>query len=714
MPKQVVATAHTYNNWLDGTFRTGQVPVVTGRPYTILNANNPHLATLESNYPTSDFRSRNIAEIGGANYNNYTSLSLAIGYTLETNPTIKADMAALAISRLDLLIDNNIGYIEDFIAGDPRAMAFGWTSGRYGLGVAYNSWLYSYIHFTELAFVYDHLYSELTEAQRTKWYKFGMQALYNCWNPNTGTWHGGTEGSPTSRALAPNYNTWAVDPPNPTSNYHHHMTLGLLSMAIAFEGEPTITLSMQGTNVDLNGDFFFDMYNTVHMPRMAQQYGILGSSGGGHMEGSNYGLFSSDLYLIRNIHIWSKGVNFFPAEVEDWLEKTMSWAFHLALPNKTNVVSSCAHPNNEVAQIAAGYPKQLNYGITAFPNTAIAPAIKRLSAEVRPMINSTSNYLDEVYKFIGEPVWSDVATAPNYDAVPNVYAGEKAGDIIMHNNFDADAIVVHLRSGEIHGGSHSQCDATAIQVYKNGHLFVNTGVNFSNGDLHNEDAGLYPSLDRVDRRHHSLVGVGVMHDWYPNASNTTLELTDYNPDVLFVRDNMIAQNETYASVDGARAYHNLYPQMQQLNRQVSFLAEGVLVIFDSILTDSAEDVTIQFTSIYEPVVSGDSFTVDNGSSIAELTVLSQSVTWATTLKDRYINDRGDVIHRLGDGSWDSRAVIGNSASTVIVSVMNIDSASTGAVLDSSTPGEHTVTVTLTGGGTKTITFYESLAERSIT
>ena len=709
MPKQVVATAHTYINWLDGTFRTGQIPLVTGRPYTILNANNPNLATLESSYAASSFRTRNISELGGANYNNYTSLSLAIGYTLETNPTVKADLAAMAISRLDATVDIQLGYIDAYIGGNDGAMATGWPN----FGVGYNSWLYSYIYFTEIAFCFDHLYSELTEAQRTKWTKFGMQALYNCYNPTTGTWHGGTEGSPTSRALIGN-NTWAINPPNPTSNYHHHLTLGLLSMALAFEGEPVVTLNMQGTNVDLNGDYFFDLYNTVHMPRMVEQFGKLGSNGGGHMEGANYGLFSSDLYLIRNIHLWSKGTNFFPAEVEDWMEKTIGWTFHQALPNKTNVVTSGAHPNNEVAQIVAGYPKQLNYGMAAFPNAALAPAMKRLSTEIRPMINSSSNYLDEVYQFIGQPAIDGIVTAANYDAVPHVYAGEKAGDIYLHNNFDSDAVVVHIRSGEIHGGSHSQCDATALQVYKNGHLFVNTNVNYSNGDLHNSQAGALPSLDRNDRRHLSLVGVGNMHDWYPTAENTSLELTDYNPDVLFASDNVATDNEMYVSVDGAKAYHSLYPQMQQLNRQVSFLAEGVLVIFDSILTDSAEDVTIQYTSIYPPTLDGSSFVVDNGVSSAEVTLLSHAATWASAQKTLFVNGSGQSINRLGDGSYDCKAVIGNAASTVIVSVINIDSASTNAVLDSGTPGEHTVTVTLTGGGTKTITFYESLAERSIT
>jgi len=630
-------------------------------------------------------RTQNTAEAAGAGYGGYRAWALALGYAID-NDTAVGNAAVVAV---DATVAAQEAAIEAYVAGDTNAM-----QASFGL-IAYDRWLYAEGILSDVALTYDLCYDLLTPTQRTRWYNFAMQATYNLFNPTDGVWHG------TSASSNWTGYTWGVEPPFVTSNYHHHFIAALTAVSLAFEGETAINLAMQGGSVALNGDYFANELTTVQLPAMASQFDKM--TGGGSMEGTNYGLALSDLLWAKSLWEWSKGANVF-APINAFLQDTARWRLHAILPNRTNEFNIGAHPNNENASVRPFMRDFHNKSIAAFPALDVASEIKLLTTEIIDLAPSTGWYHLNVFGFLDQPAIDSVTQAANYSAVSLVHSAPGAGDNFARTSWNADGVLLHVRSGEIHNGSHSHADATAFQLYKNGPLFAYGQNNWNSldYDFWSTQAN---ALDRQDKALCSIVGVGSMYESWPNGNNISEELTGKHPTVHYCNDYTGTDGSLHISVDAAPTYTPSNPTMQKFQRDFELLVEGVLLIFDRIETSSTESLTVQFNSVYDPAISGNQFTVNNGTSSAVVTPLNYSPTWTKV-------ERSTAV-RIGDGLWQTRGAAGSGTATSLVTAINIDGAASSIVLGSGAAGEIVVVVTLADTTVKTYTFYESQQLRSV-
>jgi hypothetical protein len=684
MTKNVSTLTHILRDHGVGVFKTGAA-LAEGRPYVLFNTNNSDLPALTSAYSGGALDIANTAQVNGADWYAFADWNMAVGYALDGDTA----QGNAAIAAAEAILDYQESLIESYIGGNNTALQANWGD------IAYDRWLGVEHLISDVAITYDLCYDLLTPTQRARWMRFVMQATYILFKPADGVWHGAS----SSRDWV--HYSWAIDPPIVTSNYHHHFVKLIAIVGLAFEGEPAHDFVMQGGPLSLDGQYFIDELTNVQLPAMVNQFDKL--VGGGSMEGVNYGLALYDLYVAKMIWTMSKGTNLF-SPIDTYLEETASWRLHCMLPNRSNEFLIGAGPNNEAAAVRDTLAVFYHNVLGAIPTTQYAPEIKLLTTEIIDIIPHAGYARHHIHEFLTKPAMDSITQASDYSALPLVHSAALAGDNFLRTSWNNDGVLLHVRSGEIHNGSHAHADGTAFQLYKNGYLFSHGQSNWSSLD-YDYWSSQSNALDRADKALCSIVGVGSMYEYWPNGNDISEELTGKGPVVHYCTDYTGTDGSLAVSVDAAGGYTDTNPTMQKMQRDFELLSEGVLLIFDRIETSSTETLTVQFNSVYDPTLSGSTFTVNNGVSSAEVTPLNYSPTWTKTERSTSV--------RIGDGLWQTRGAAGSGTATSLVTAVNIDGAATSIVMGSGNAGEVVVVVTLADTTVKTYTFYETQQLRSV-
>jgi len=706
MTKNVSALTHVLRDQGAGVFRTGAVAPVGTRPYVIVTDANPNKAALLAAYPGSSMQQRVQERAAGATWFEYPEWNMAIGYSLDNDAAVGADL----VSRVEAIVSSHESAIANYVAS-------GNNSSLQAAGSSSQNWLYSNNRlFVSVALAYDACYDLLSPEQRTRWRDTVLQFMYAMRYPQDVTYY--ANGSSRNGVQS----NWAMDPAWPTSNYYHHHLLGMVAVALAFKDDPDITYEMQGGSVSLSGDWLLNEITTIDVPILANDLAKMPK--GGSMEGTQYGLSLSDVYIAKDLYESSTGTNLFSnAAIDTYLRETANWMMHAMLPINDGTERdlhwiSGAHPNNSRGSNIDQHRALIVAALRAYPDHAYGPELKRIAVDTGEMgpVHQSNHYTFLTQDFLAQPALDSITGASDYSALPKFHAATQAGDTYFRSDWDDNSSVsVHMRSGEIHNGNHAWCDATSIQIYKNGYIIGNNMMNAKSGD--NDLQGTVPNvLDRTDKRCLSLIGTGELHEYYPNGNLRTAsqELTTQNPIVHFTEDNTGTDGDFYFSMDAARAYDNSTrgDDMNKMQRDVVFFPQGIVLIFDRLETTSSQPFTAQFSPQFAPSLNGDEFTINNGTSSAVFSLLTQSSNWTSTL----LTSGGETnwATQYGDGPYQVRNVLGSGTSMTTVTAVNIDGAATSITLGSGAAGETVVIVDFADATpNKTVTFYDTQARRSI-
>jgi hypothetical protein len=601
---------------------------------------------------------------------------------------------------MDELLSSWEAQMTSFTAGDQQPIINSSAGNADGVqGFFYDRGLYNGSKLKEICTTFDMCFELLTPSQRTRWMDVAMQMMYATLNPYDARIRS-TNGVSVDWHHTAHYGpfTWAYNVPD--SNYHHHHMAGLAFCALAFKDMPAITYTMQGGDVSLDSDYWMNELTTVQIPACKVVFDQL--VGGGSMEGTNYGKAIDDLFFARVVMKWSTGVDHF-LPIATYLQDSATWRAFLTMPDigGANDTPLCySHGRNSTNPEAIITIDEVYTHATALadnPSHPHAGEIKKLISDLEYYPTNGIWSRMEAKGFMMRPAFDSITESATYDGFSGVHASSVAGDNTLRTGWGAGDTVATLRSGTLHSGNHAHDDSTSVLLWKNGFLI---GHGQPNRASYDHAYGGATANDLLDRAQVSLVGVG----------NNTAVRDEGNQDPLnhlptthYVQDNSGTDGDLYASVDCTAVYPGTNVTKQQ--RDV-VLIDDVLLVFDRVECTSGENVVLQWNTYHDSTIAGDAFTWSNGTSSAELDLLTHTANWTKTNIATSVN--------LGTGTYQHRADLGSGTTHSILTSINIDGAATSVVLGTPVAGETTAIITYAGGGTKTVTFYDTQARRSIT
>lgn len=154
----------------------------------------------------------------------------------------------------------------------------------------------------QLALAYDWGYDRLTPAQRTRWRRYGDQALANLWSPQTATW-----GSAPAGTFA--WSGWSIN--NPGNNYNFSFVEATQAWALATRDRSWMSF-LQTYKFPLITDYYEQLY------------------GGGSREGTGYG--TAQRRLWANARTWADGTGEHLAAVETHARQSIDYWVHATVP----------------------------------------------------------------------------------------------------------------------------------------------------------------------------------------------------------------------------------------------------------------------------------------------------------------------------------------------------------------------------------------------
>ncbi|MCB0895705.1 MAG: hypothetical protein KDB43_10080, partial [Nocardioidaceae bacterium] len=153
-----------------------------------------------------------------------------------------------------------------------------------------------------LALTYDWGYSRLTSKQRTRWLRYGNQAVANVWSNRTASWGGRPAGSSE-------WSGWAIN--NPGNNYNFSFIQATELWALATKRTDWIEF-LQESKFPLITDYYEQL------------------TGGGSREGTGYGTAQTRLWA--NARTWADATGEHLTAVEDHAHASVDYWIHATVP----------------------------------------------------------------------------------------------------------------------------------------------------------------------------------------------------------------------------------------------------------------------------------------------------------------------------------------------------------------------------------------------
>lgn len=501
--------------------------------------------------------------------------------------------------------------------------------------VALNSYLPIGELIGDLALVYDWCHAQVTPAQRARWVAYANQAVWNVWNHTQARWGG--------KAFP--WTGWSVN--NPSNNYYYSFLRATMLLGLATRGE---NAQADAWLVKFRDEKILGQL----VPRFEADL-----AGGGSREGTGYGVAMRRLFELYQF--WKATTGEELATRTRHTRASLVAFMHQVMPTLDKVAPTGDHARDATAVFFDYHRDYLQQLIGIFPADPLARRAKALLAGSNvPAMTSPFMF---AYDFMNEQ--TGIQALP-LDGLNTAYHGQGIGQVYARSGWDPGATWVNLIAGP-YTESHAHQDQGSIMIYKGGWLAYDANVQSRSGLSQKTTSH---SLVRIDRAGAPVKQVAV----------TTSTLTALKQGPGYV----------YASADLTPAYHG-NAAVQQVRRELVYLAPNVVVVFDRVQTAADTTQTWQLVAPVAPSISGATATIANAGHTLRVTRIAPSSA-ATSVYDL----RGDPDLK-GGYRLDARVPGGDRR---YLHVLAVD----GAVSSASASGATGVTLNLAGGGTATVSF----------
>jgi hypothetical protein len=468
----------------------------------------------------------------------------------------------------------------------------------------------------DVAIIYDWCHAQTTPAQRTRWIAYANQAVWNVWNHKQATWGG--------RSYP--WTGWSVD--NPSNNYYYSFLRATMLLGIATERE----------NDQAPG------WLAIYRAKMAALATVFSRDlqGGGSREGTGYGVAMRRLFELYSW--WQASTGERLADRTDHARGSLRTMLHQVMPT-LNRFAPVGDQSRDSTAMLFDYHRHYLLELTAlYPSDPAAGWARQLLAS--STVPRMANGFMHVYDFLLDGLGA--APAP-LDTIPLAHHAVGIGGIYARSSWTATgATWLGLQSGP-YTESHAHQDQGSILLY-DGEWLVGDAVVYSHSGL--------PQMPTA----HSMVRIDVGGSPLRQLASTTSRTT-------VVRS---GSGWHYFATDSTPAYGG-NANVQLVQRDVLFLHEGVLVVYDRIRTSPTATQTWQLITTARPVIVGAVATA------GRLAVHRVSALGAWTVRDlKAENSDYSGGYRL--------ELAGPGGQSTVVTVLSIDGAATSvaAVVDGAT------------------------------
>lgn len=512
--------------------------------------------------------------------------------------------------------------------------------------VAHDSYLYVGEMIGDLALVYDWCFDATTSAQRTRWINYANNAVANVWNPTGATW---------GSATIP-WSGWSVN--NPSNNYYYSFLRATMLLGLATKGEnPKADEWITKFHDDKVIGQLVPTFNTDLV-------------GGGSREGTGYGVAMRNLFEIYDWWYASTGEKLHTKT--NHTRYSLISFMHQTVPTLDRIAPTGDHPRDSTAAYFDYHRAYLSILMTLFPNDPAAQRAKALlaSSSVPAMTQSFMLAYDFLYD-------ASAVTAQPLTGMASAYYARGIGEVYARSAWDTHATWINLIAGP-YTESHAHQDQGSMMIYKDGWLAYDPNVSSRSGLA--QDTSVH-GLVRISQGGTNVRQVA--------STTSTIEALQEGPGWLHV------------AADLTPAY-NGHAAIQNVQREMVYLAPDVIVVFDRVASASGTTQTWQLAAPVQPSISGNTATISASGHTLNITKLSGGAM--STYDFRGNSDftggwRLDETQSGGDQRYLHVLAIDNAATAVA------------AAGDAAHPGAR---ITLAGGRTATVTFDRDAVGASLT
>lgn len=316
-----------------------------------------------------------------------------------------------------------------------------------------------------LALAYDWGYAQLTSTQRTRWVRYGDQAVANVWSPRTASWGGRPAGSSE-------WSGWSIN--NPGNNYNFSFIQATELWALATRRTDWI-----------------DFLQEYKFPLITAYYEQL--VGGGSREGTGYGTAQTRLWA--NARTWADATGEHLTAVEDHARASIDYWIHATVPTLDYYAPFGDLSRESVPHL---YDYQENLVREAAMATPGTPAAGRALWWIQH--NSVPDDMANSFNLRGALLRpAGTATVPT----ALVYAATGVGQLFARTSWQSDATWLSVIAGPF-DESHAHMEQGAFTLYRRTWQAVTSNIwshsGIEGGGQSDDDAGTgISSIVRFDR-----------------------------------------------------------------------------------------------------------------------------------------------------------------------------------------------------------------------
>lgn len=466
-----------------------------------------------------------------------------------------------------------VSHTEDYVQSEEALI----TSPGERPRIARDSYLHVGAHLSNVALVRDWCSGFLTDEMVTRWRVFADQSVYNVWNHRLANWDGESF----------EWSGWSVD--NPYNNYYYSFLQATMMTALAFEND--------GLNL---GDWR-TMFRTTKIEEQLLPVFNTELIGGGSREGTGYGTSLRTLYILFDWWNQSTGENL--SSMTNHIRDNSYYMLHALMPTRDFLVPFGDHARDSTAALFDYHRTLMLESAFMHPFEPVSGVVKhQLALSTVPRQRYQFTY---VYDFI-------YSLADIEEREPSIladtYYASGAGHVFSRTDWSESAVHFSTNIGP-YTESHDHRDKGGFLLYKTDWLAYDQNINSRTGIVEHEWA-------------HNIVRI-------QDPSSSVDYSTSWNapqPDIFGIQNH---DDWLWMSVDTKPLFDhpNVTQPLSENRREMVFIKEGVLVVFDRIVDLAGFDTRKiwQLNSPYQPTLADGNYQVNSGAStLRVLSVLPNS------------------------------------------------------------------------------------------
>ena len=432
--------------------------------------------------------------------------------------------------------------------------------------VAHDSYLYVGELIGDLALVYDWCFDAVTPAQRTRWITYANNAVANVWNPTGAKW---------GSATIP-WSGWSVN--NPSNNYYYSFLRATMLLGLATKGE------------NPKADEWITKFRDEKVLGQLVPTFNADLVGGGSREGTGYGVAMRNLFEIYDWWHATTGEKLHTKT--NHTRYSLISFMHQTVPTLDKIAPTGDHPRDSTAAYFDYHRAYLQILMTLFPNDAAAQRAKQLlaSSSVPAMTQAFMLAYDFLYD-------ASAVQAQPLSGMGTSYYARGIGEVYARSGWDTHATWVNLVAGP-YTESHAHQDQGSLMIYKDGWLAYDPNIASRSGLAQDTTAH---GLVRISQGGTNIRQVA--------TTTSTIEALQEGPGWLHV------------AADLTPAY-NGNAAIQNVQREMVYLAPDVIVVFDRVATAAGTSQTWQLATPVQPSISGNTATVTASGHTLSITKLA--------------------------------------------------------------------------------------------